>query len=127
MTDLKETNTPETDRDGRFWYNELNRFHRLDGPAIELSSGHKYWYVNGERHRLDGPACEYASGAKVWWVNDKRHRLDGPAAEESDGTALWWYVNGVELSGPLDLIEHGAKLEDIAEYLTPREIALCRT
>ena len=29
------------------WYLNGKR-HREDGPAIELSNGDKYWYINGE-------------------------------------------------------------------------------
>ena len=49
---------------------EGNR-HRLDGPAVEFSSGTKQWWVDGERHRLDGPAFEGADGTKYWYVDDK--------------------------------------------------------
>ena len=97
----------------------------MSNPRID-EYGNKRWLANGERHRLDGPAVERASGAKVWYVRGKLHRLDGPAIEYTNGYKAW-YVNGEKVSGPLKLLEHGAKLEDIAEYLTPREIALCRT
>jgi len=113
------------DEDGnKEWYVKGER-HRLDGPACEWANGDKDWYVNGERHRLDGPAREYADGAKYWYVNGLLHRLDGPAVEWGTDTKEW-YANGKKFSGPLELLEHGAKLEDIAEYLTPREIAKCR-
>ena len=75
------------------WYNDKDRLHRLNGPAIEHADGDKSWYVNGKRHRLDGPAIEYASGYKEWWVEGKRHRLDGPAIEWADGNKVW-YVEG---------------------------------
>jgi len=51
------------------YYNEKGEFHRLDGPAIELATGTKAWYVNGKQHRLDGPAVEYVSGCKEWVVD----------------------------------------------------------
>ena len=88
--------------------------------------GHKYWYANGKRHRLDGPALEYADGTKFWFVNDKIHRLDGPAVEYANGTKEWW-ANDKYLSGPLDLLKHGANWKDLVEWLTPREIAKCQT
>ena len=97
----------------------------MSNPIID-KDGNKRWYVNGQRHRLDGPAIEWHDGRKFWYINDKLHRLDGPAIEYTNGYKAW-YVNGRELSSPLSLLKHGAKLEDIAEYLTPREIALCRT
>jgi len=113
---------PKIDKDGtkRWWVN--GKRHRLDGPAVEFANGDKYWYVNGRRHRLDGPAIERPNSYKAWYVNDKRHRLDGPAIETSGGHKAW-YANDKHLSGPLGLLEHGANLSDIAEYLTPREIA----
>jgi hypothetical protein len=83
------------------WYNDKEKLHRLDGPAIEYGYGHKEWYVDGERHRLDGPAIECANGHKEWYVDGERHRLDGPAIEYADGYKSW-YVNGERhrLDGP---------------------------
>lgn len=51
------------------WYFE-QKYHRLDGPAIEWNSGAKEWYVNGKRHRLDGPAIEYCYDRKSWWFEN---------------------------------------------------------
>ena len=65
------------------------KIHRLDGPAIEWSNGHKEWWLNDKRHRLDGPAIEWSHG-KQWWVNNKLHRSDGPAVERSNGDNEWW-------------------------------------
>lgn len=56
----------------RFWYNDKDQPHRLDGPAYEYADGDKSWWVNGKRHRLDGPALECADGSKEWWVEGKR-------------------------------------------------------
>ena len=50
---------------------EMTKFHRTDGPAVETSSGHKGWYVNGKRHRTDGPAFEGSGGAKSWYLDGK--------------------------------------------------------
>ena len=96
----------------------------MNNPIID-EYGTKQWYANGKRHRLDGPAIELADGTKSWYVNDQPHRLDGPAVEYADG-AKYWFVNGKELSGPLELLEYGTKVQDLAEYLTAREIAKCR-
>ena len=52
------------------WFKN-NKFHRLDGPAIEYVNGTKYWYKEGKFHRLDGPAIEYASGSKSWFKEGK--------------------------------------------------------
>ena len=113
---------PAIDEYGNKYWTVNGEYHRLDGPAIERANGTNYWYVKGERHRLDGPAVEWNDGTKEWWINDRLHRLDRPAVEWSDGNKFW-YVDDEKLSGPLDLLKHGVKLEDIAEYLTPREIA----
>ena len=80
----------------KYWY--LNgKFHREDGPAIELASCDKYWYLNGKTHREEGPAIEYANGDKHWYLNDKLHREDGPAVESANGDKRW-YLNGIELT-----------------------------
>ena len=92
---IMETYKVTVDQDKTIrWYNEMNQFHRLDGPAIiEHADGYKAWYVDGKLHRLDGPAREWADGDKKWYINGKLHRLDGPAAEYSDGSKSW-YVEG---------------------------------
>jgi hypothetical protein len=79
------------------WYNDKDQLHRLDGPAIEWSSGHKSWWVEGKRHRLDGPAIEDANGDKEWWVEGKLHRLGGPAVEGTNGYKAW-YVDGKRMT-----------------------------
>jgi hypothetical protein len=79
------------------WYNEDNKLHREDGPAIEYTDGSKYWYINNKLHREDGPASEYANGYKHWFVNGKRHREDGPAVEYLDGSK-YWYINDKQLT-----------------------------
>ena len=73
---------------------EMKILHREDGPAVELSNGSKFWWLNGERHREDAPAVEHANGNKSWWLNGKRHREDGPAIEYTDGYKEW-YLNGL--------------------------------
>lgn len=104
------------------WYsdNEFHVLHRINGPAVEYTSGHKEWYQNGQRHRTDGPAIEwvngerrwyqfgllhrddgpaieYADGGKCWWINGQLHRTDGPAVEWADGRKHW-YINDTRLS-----------------------------
>ena len=69
---------------GKHWKHELivwtdgskewhlnGKYHRTDGPAVELANGTKYWHLNGYRHRTDGPAIERANGTKCWYLNDK--------------------------------------------------------
>jgi hypothetical protein len=53
------------------WYNENNKLHREDGPAVEWPNGDKSWYINDKRHREDGPAVERSNGAKSWYLNGK--------------------------------------------------------
>jgi len=81
----------------RCWYNERNKRHREDGPAVEYADGSKSWYLNGERHRTDGPAVECANGTKHWYLNNQLHRTDGPAVERADGSKSW-YLHGVRLT-----------------------------
>ena len=80
----------------KVWY--LNgKYHREDGPAIELASGSKVWCLNGKQHREDGPALECASGDKMWFLEGKFHREDGPAVEHASGEK-WWFLNDERLT-----------------------------
>ena len=58
---------------GTFYYNELEEYHREDGPAAVWNIGVKIWWINNEKHREDGPAVEYSDGTKVWYLNDIRY------------------------------------------------------
>jgi len=99
----------------------------MQTPPTKSTSGYREWRVNDKFHRLDGPAREWGDDDdKEWWANGELHRLDGPACEYKEGDN-WWCVKGKRLSGPLELLKHGANWKDIAEWLTPREIAQCRT
>ena len=80
-----------TDGTKSWWQAGLKQ--RLDGPAVEYANGDRFWFRRGKKHRLDGPAVEYASGEKHWYNNDARHRLDGPAIIMADGTPTWWIQN----------------------------------
>lgn len=76
------------------WYKEGTEIlHREDGPAVECSTGARYWYINDIQHREGGPAVVYPDGTESWYVNGALHREDGPAAIGSDGTKCW-FVNG---------------------------------
>ena len=77
--------------------NDKGELHREDGPAIESSTGSKFWYLNGELHREDGPAIEWSNGSKEWYLNGEYHREDGPALERFDGYKAW-YLNGKQYS-----------------------------
>ena len=56
-------------RGTRWYYNSANQLHRIDGPAVEYTSGTEHWYQNNQRHRTDGPAVDYQNGGKEWWLN----------------------------------------------------------
>ena len=73
----------------KFYYNDNNKLHREDGPAIDCSNGYKVWYINGKLHREDGPALEGVDGYKEWRITGKRHREDGPAIVYANGTKEW--------------------------------------
>jgi hypothetical protein len=51
---------------------EMTIYHRIDGPAVELVTGSKFWFVDDKLHRLDGPAIECADGDKEWYVEGKK-------------------------------------------------------
>lgn len=70
------------------------KYHCVDGPAIEYTSGIKLWYYNGKAHRVDGPAIEDKYGNNSWYQYDKLHRTDGPAVELYNGIKFW-YINDI--------------------------------
>lgn len=76
---------------------ESRTLHRLDGPAVELISGRRDWYINGQLHRTDGPARHFPSWVNLWYQNGFVHRLDGPAIEWVNGD-MEWYINGDEFT-----------------------------
>jgi len=45
--------------------------HKLDGPAVICSDGHKEWMLNGKHHRLDGPAVITLNGEVGYFIDDK--------------------------------------------------------
>ena len=70
MTNYQEY-TVRVHKDYTEYLNREGKRHRLDGPAVEYTNGHKGWYIEGKRHRTDGPAVEYVSGHKEWHVEGK--------------------------------------------------------
>ena len=74
---------------GTYYYLD-DKFHRIDGPALDYNSGHKEWRQNGKLHRIDGPAIECANGYKEWYQNGLLHRINGPAVEHNEYKA-WYY------------------------------------
>jgi hypothetical protein len=70
----------------KYFYN--NKLHRIDGPAVEWSSGDKLWYKNGKLHRINNPAIEWINGDKCWYKNDELYYV-----EEKNGNKSW-FKNG---------------------------------
>jgi hypothetical protein len=54
-----------------YHYNSKRQFHRLDGPAVEYTTGTKAWFINDKYHRLDGPAVEWTTGERNWYLMDR--------------------------------------------------------
>jgi len=82
----------ETDSSGTIcYYNDLNQYHREDGPAIERADGDNYYNDLNQLHREDGPAIEWADGDKAWYRNDLLHREDGSAVEIANGNKRWFF------------------------------------
>lgn len=77
------------------------KYHKENGPAVELRNGDKFWYVEDKLHRnpKEGPAMEYADGEKQWHVEGKLHREDGPAIEYVNGDKEW-YLKGQRHRNP---------------------------
>lgn len=74
------------------WY--LNGVHhRINGPAIIRSDGHRSWCLNGKYHRTNGPARIWPCGTREYHQNGKLHRTDGPAIIHNNGTQKY-YRNG---------------------------------
>jgi len=63
------------DKTGNRWYEQDNRYHRLNGPSLICSSGYKYWYRRcncySHLHRTDGPALE-SPNANFWYYNGSK-------------------------------------------------------
>ncbi len=70
------------------YFNELNNFHREDGPAVEFISGSKVWYINGLCHRADGPAVVWHTGYRSYWLMDKEFSYEDWLAIK-DFPLLW--------------------------------------
>ena len=90
-----------TKHGSKAWRDKDGERHRLDGPAIEYSSGFKEWWINGkyltEKEFHAHPDCTAwprmtvdSFGNKEWKNREgERHRLDGPAEEWVNGKKLW--------------------------------------
>jgi hypothetical protein len=77
------------DNGSKYWYNDNNQLHRLDGPAVESYYGSKEWWVNGKLHRLDGPAIEFFGAPKLPDFVIARYQIVPDYKR--------WYINDVEI------------------------------
>ena len=96
-----------------WYYNNKNKLHNPNGPAVEGTDGLKAYWINGVRHRTDGPAVLNSDGTKEYYLNGKLHRTDGPAIEYPGG-AKAFCVNGLmhNTKGPA-VIKDNAELHFI--------------
>jgi hypothetical protein len=103
----------------RIVYYKNDKYHRLDGPAIEYDNGVKYWCINGSIHREGGPAIEYEGGHKEWYKDGLLHREDGPAVEYETGEKEWW-IEGRQCKDrqilALDILDKLEKIIDQCGY-----------
>ena len=56
----------------RRWYNQRNKLHRTDGPAVVWSDGSEEYRIHGTVHRIDGPAKIWSDGTEEYWEFGKR-------------------------------------------------------
>ena len=57
----------------KYYKNESEQYHREDGPAIESSTGRKFWFKDGKYHREDGPAIVWENGTSEYFLNGKEY------------------------------------------------------
>lgn len=81
-------------------------YHRIDGPALETSTGGQYWIVNGQQHRPDGPAVTRPDGSTYWYLDGQLHCVHGPAVTRANGDTEWWLHGHMLKYHNLDLWRH---------------------
>jgi len=88
---------------GFVYYNDDNKMHRLDGPAVECSNGIKtLFYVFGKAHRNIGPSVEriddYGSLHLMFEFNGKIHRIGSPANKNGYGANInyEYYISNIQ-------------------------------
>ena len=88
---LKNYSKIESNKSGtKHYLNDEAKPHRLDGPAIEISNGAKFWSINGIDHRNIDPCFEWSTGEKRWRLKHKSHRIGGSISSLFD----YWYIHG---------------------------------
>lgn len=73
------------DKEGNIAHYVNGKFHRKDGPAIEMANGTKCWFVDGKEHREDGPSTEFTilDGLIYWCFNGEYHGENDDFTKES--------------------------------------------
>ena len=82
--------------DIEFHFDDQNRYHREDGPAVDGPRSRE-WFIHGVLHRDDGPAVELFGCHNCWYQRGVIHRNGGPAIEFADGSKRWFW-NGKKVS-----------------------------
>jgi len=82
------------------YFDEKNKLHREDGPAVIYPDGYQKWYYNNKLHRFGGPAVIYPDGRKEWWLNGKKIRK-----RDFKSVALIKVLGAWELFTPKELLE----------------------
>ncbi len=111
--------------DGKCIWMINDKYHRLDGPAIEnvnqsieaklikyLPPGEKphyqVYFIDNIRNRLNGPTL-VTTDAIAWHVNGELHRLDGPARIYYSGNIhqqYYLYGNIISESAHKKIVKH---------------------
>ena len=56
--------------------NSILDIHENYTGILECPNGDKLWYLNGKFHRLDGPSVELCNGYKFWYLNGKEYTFE---------------------------------------------------
>jgi hypothetical protein len=72
---------------GCYWY-QCGKKHRdpREGPAIDLESGYKMYYICGMLHNDFGPAIVDPDHGSTYMEYSSTHNLNGPAVVNNNGT-----------------------------------------
>lgn len=75
---------------GNYWY-QCGKRHRdpREGPAIDLVSGYKIYYVCGMLHNDFGPAIVEPEYGETYMEFNNTHNLNGPAIVNGDGEEVY--------------------------------------
>ena len=63
------------DNGDKYWYFN-GKYHRVDGPAVELSNGYKEWYLNGKEVTEEQVLNNTSYHGKVVEIDGKKYKLE---------------------------------------------------